>query len=291
MSRPAKTVRSILGETLGRLGLLVLIAGLTSAAMVRFAPGYGVDVRMLDPRLSQETRSSLHEPEESLVSFYGHYLWGLAHGDLGESVSFGAPISSLINARLGPTAKLVVLGLAGAWCGGLGAAILVTVSRSAWVGLLATCVSAVFLSLPSALLALLFLYVGGAASTVLALVLFPRVFRYAVPLLKEACQSPHVLAARARGVSEVHILTKHVLLVAAGPLIALAAVSVNLAFGASIPIEVISDEPGIGQLAWEAALSRDLPLLVNLTIFVTVLTVLSNSVADLVNCRLERGSQ
>ena len=35
--------------------------------------------------------------------------------------------------------------------------------------------------------------------------------------------------------------------------------------------------PGIGQLAWQAALSRDLPLLVNLTVLVTLVTLLANS--------------
>ena len=38
--------------------------------------------------------------------------------------------------------------------------------------------------------------------------------------------------------------------------------------------------PGIGQLAWQAALSRDLPLLVNLTVLVTLVTLLANSGAD-----------
>jgi len=35
--------------------------------------------------------------------------------------------------------------------------------------------------------------------------------------------------------------------------------------------------PGIGQLAWQAALARDLPLLVNVTVLVTLVTLLANS--------------
>jgi peptide/nickel transport system permease protein len=63
-------------------------------------------------------------------------------------------------------------------------------------------------------------------------------------------------------------------------MIALAGVSVSLALGAAIPVESLCGLPGIGQLAWQAALSRDLPLLVNLTILVTVVTLLANSGAD-----------
>ncbi len=56
-----------------------------------------------------------------------------------------------------------------------------------------------------------------------------------------------------------------------------------MAFGAAIPIEVIYSSPGIGQLAWLAALGRDLPLLVNLTVLVTVLTLMANTASDLAN--------
>ena len=67
----------------------------------------------------------------------------------------------------------------------------------------------------------------------------------------------------------------------AGPqLIALAGITISLALGASIPVESLCGLPGIGQLAWQAALSRDLPLLVNLTVLVTLVTLLANSGAD-----------
>ena len=63
-------------------------------------------------------------------------------------------------------------------------------------------------------------------------------------------------------------------------LVALAGVSVTLAFTASIPIEVICDSPGVGQLAWLAAMGRDLPLLVNITLIVTGITLAANSISD-----------
>jgi len=59
--------------------------------------------------------------------------------------------------------------------------------------------------------------------------------------------------------------------------LALAAVSVNLALSAAIPIEALCDVPGVGQLAWQAALGRDLVLLVNLTVVVALVTLITNS--------------
>ncbi len=115
----------------------------------------------------------------------------------------------------------------------------------------------------------------------IALVVFPHVYRYAKNLLMATYQSPHVLAAQAKGLSSSRILLAHVFAPAAPQLAALAGISVSLAFGASIPIEVISDAPGVGQLAWKAAMDRDLPLLVNITVLVALMTLVANSLADL----------
>jgi len=118
-------------------------------------------------------------------------------------------------------------------------------------------------------------------AAVVALVLFPRVFRYARGILAQVSGMPHVMAAQARGLRPARILLAHVLTPSAPTILALAGVSVSVAFGAAIPIEVVCDYPGIGQLAWKAALERDLPLLVDITLLVTIMAVVSNSVADM----------
>jgi peptide/nickel transport system permease protein len=84
-------------------------------------------------------------------------------------------------------------------------------------------------------------------------------------------------------------LLRHILPVAAPQLLALAGVSISIAFAAALPVEVVCDLPGIGQLAWKAALGRDLELLVNLTMIITVVTLLANSAADAASAGL-RGS-
>jgi ABC-type dipeptide/oligopeptide/nickel transport system permease component len=48
---------------------------------------------------------------------------------------------------------------------------------------------------------------------------------------------------------------------------------------------VLCDTPGVGQLAWKAALDRDLPLLVNITVLVTLMTLVVNACADLALAR------
>jgi peptide/nickel transport system permease protein len=116
-------------------------------------------------------------------------------------------------------------------------------------------------------------------------VLFPKVFRYLRNLLAHAYDHPCVLAARARGISSMRILLRHVLPLAAPPVTSLLGVSISMAFGAAIPIEALCDSPGLGQLAWLAALNRDLPLIMNLTLVVTLVTVAANSAADMLHER------
>jgi peptide/nickel transport system permease protein len=69
---------------------------------------------------------------------------------------------------------------------------------------------------------------------------------------------------------------------AAPQLLAVAGVSVSVALGAAIPVEALCGLAGVGQLAWQAALARDLPLLMNITILVTLVTLLAHSGADVI---------
>ena len=118
--------------------------------------------------------------------------------------------------------------------------------------------------------------------------MFPKIYRYSRNLLDHSYELPHVLTAHAKGAGRWRILFWHVVPTAWPQLVALLGVSVSIAIGVLLPIEVICDVPGIGQLAWQAAQSRDLPLLVNLTVLVTFLTVCATTLSDSANRRLVR---
>ena len=86
--------------------------------------------------------------------------------------------------------------------------------------------------------------------------------------------------ARSRGIAGLRLYRSHIAPGVLPALAALAGASVPLAFGAVIPIESLGDSPGLGQLAWRAALGRDMPLLVSLTLLLTMVAVLANLAAD-----------
>jgi ABC-type dipeptide/oligopeptide/nickel transport system permease component len=62
-------------------------------------------------------------------------------------------------------------------------------------------------------------------------------------------------------------------------------ISLVLAFGSAIPVEALCDVAGIGQLAWRAALGRDLPLLCGLAMAVTFMVALAHTGAELFDTR------
>jgi len=291
--RAAKLFRLLLWRLLSLI-CLGLGGALFSATLVRFAPGYGVEERELDPRWSAQSIEALRQKQllhEGLGSFYFHYVSALARGDFGESNSLKRPVRELLRQRLPVTGNSVVRGLGVAW---LAAGLLASLGLASRGGLYeasSTALSSLLLSLPSAVVAMLAVHLRTPVFCAISVVVFPRLYRYIRSLLGRSYDQPHVLAARARGLGSGAIFWRHVLPVAAPPLLALFGVSFAIAFGAAIPIEALCDSPGMGQLAWQAALSRDLPLIVNITLVVCLVMLAANSFADLAGRAFARSTQ
>ena len=261
----------------------VLLGGLLSATLVRFAPGFDVDENQLDPRLNSASVQALRQTrlhERNVVRFYYRSLIRAAHGDLGTSISLGQPVTTLLRERASLTLRLVSIGLLLSWSVALGLALSAAWWRNASYDALTTVVSGTVLCIPAAVLALLSVLWNVPGALAIGLIVFPRSYRYSRNLLAKAYSLPHIITARAKGLSELRVLFWHAVPVVGPQLLAVAGVSVSVAIGAAIPVEALCGLAGVGQLAWQAALARDLPLLMNLTVLVTLVTLLANSGAD-----------
>jgi len=273
---------STLSRQLGGLVLTALIGGLAGATLVRLAPGSGVDEREFDPRLSNASIEAVRNSraaDQNLPNFYWRYLGGLVHGELGESRSLRRPVTQLLRERGPITVRLATLGLAAGWTLGLSLAMAAALWRHVAFDLVSISLSSTFLCLPAAVVGLLILFCGAAPWWAIALTIFPKIFTYARNLLDSVYQAPHILLARAKGLPGVSILLRHAMPALAPEMFALAGVSVSLAFSAAIPLEAVCDLPGVGQLAWQAALGRDLPVLVTVTLLFTLVTRTANAAA------------
>ena len=279
----------MLGQRLARHGLTILatalVGGLLAATLVRLAPGFDTDEAQLDPHLNSASIRALREnraEQNNIVRFYFHSLQRAVKGDLGTSISLGQPVSALLRERAPLTVRLVGLGLLLSWAATLAVALSAAWLRVSAYDALSTMISGTLLCIPAAVLALLSVLWNVPGALAIALIVFPRDYRYARNLLAKAYSQPHIVTARAKGLGELRILFWHVVPVVAPQLLALGGVSMSLAIGAAIPVEALCGLAGVGQLAWQAALARDLPLLMNITIIVTLVTLLANSSADVI---------
>jgi peptide/nickel transport system permease protein len=267
-----------------RLLAIMLVASLAAALLIRYAPGFSSDPQELNAGLSPQSLRAIREArlaDANIPHFYLHYLVSLAHGDLGRSVSWNQPVRDLLQERLPVTLRNLGLALLLAWLLGLTLAIASTTLKSRLVATWNDSLSSVLISTPAAGLALVFVFLRLPTFAAGGLLLFPTIYRYSANLLGQGYDAPHVLMARAKGAGRWHLLAWHVAPACLPQWMALMGVSLSVGLGLVLPIEAISDVPGIGQLAWQAAQSRDLTLLVNLTLVMTFFTVTATTLSDL----------
>jgi peptide/nickel transport system permease protein len=97
----------------------------------------------------------------------------------------------------------------------------------------------------------------------------------------EELAQDYMRTARAKGMSERMILTRHLLRNAVLPIITILGLSLpNIVAGAVIA-EAIFNFPGMGLLFWQSALSHDFPVMLGATLIIGVATVLGNLAADI----------
>jgi len=277
-----------LGRTILMRLLLVAVtvaAGVVlSAMLVRYAPGFGADERTLDARLTGESLEAIRREtreERDITSYLVGAIQRMLNGDLGRSRALQRPVRQLLAERGRVTLQLVGNALALAWAVAVFAVLAIWLARSAVLTVACDVGSGMLLCLPAGAVALLLILADGPGYLALALVVFPKVYRYLTSLVRATGRKPHVLAAKAKGVPEVRLLLWHVVPAIRRELLALGGVSVGLAVSAAIPVEALCGIPGIGQLAWQSALARDVPVLLQVSLLVIGSTVLANSGADL----------
>jgi peptide/nickel transport system permease protein len=274
--------------------ITLVLAVICSVLLLRLSPGFDVDERELDPRLSRETVESIRREraeKRRLLPFSIEFIQGLLNGSLGTSESYDRPVMQLVAERAGATGRAVSTGLCVGWVAAVAAALAAFRDRTGVSTLGAASASGILISVPSALMAIVCLLAGLPPSAAIAAVVFPRVYPHAHELFRQQSAAPHVLMARARGVYGSRLFATHVLPGALGPMIGLASASVPLAFGAAIPIESLADSAGLGQLAWQAALARDMPLLVAITLLLAAVVVTASLLSDLALAALRARSR
>ncbi len=257
---------------LARTAAVILLVLVGTTALVRFAPGYFSDAREMDARYAAIARAELSAEaagSRTLGQILGAEIGELLRGSSGVSRQFDVPVWELVEPRLAVSGALLLRGIALAWALAVCASLLSSAGRNP--SLLWHVPAAILLAVPAAALATLCLLLNsGGPVLVMALLLAARDFKFLHRALRTAWLDPHILHARAQGIRTRDLLRAHLLPALAPQLSALASLSIVTALSALVPIEVIFNVPGLGELAWNAAINRDLPVLLAVTMIMAV---------------------
>ncbi len=256
----------------GRTLAIVLLVIVGSTVLVRFAPGYLSDAREMDSRYAGAARAEISAEaarSQSLPQMLRSEIGGWIRGNAGLSRQYGVPVFELIQPRLAVTGGLMLRSLVLGWLLAICAALVSSVGRNP--SLLWQTPATLLLAVPTAAMATICMLANnGGPVLVMALLLAARDFKFLHRTLRKAWLDTHVLQARAQGIETPRILIAHILPNVASQLSALASLSIVTALSALVPVEVIFNVPGLGQLAWNAAMNRDLPVLLSITMIMAL---------------------
>jgi len=306
--------RIVLRRILVLVPLVWLVATLTFV-VVQAAPGSYADT-IDNPRLSPETRELIRARyglDRPPLEQYLSWLGAVATGDLGTSFMYKQPVSAVLARALPPTLLLAGAALLFDLVFGLALAVAAARRPYGWVDRITTVLSLGLYGVPSfwlaGLLILVFslllgwfpashMYSVDAASlsplprladllrhlflpaVCLGLVGAAGTARYLRATLIDVRSSRFMLAARARGIPERRLLWVHALRPALLPVVTLLGLSLPILVSGSVVIETIFSWPGMGQVAYNAARARDIPLILGATLIGTAAVILGNLAAD-----------
>ncbi len=264
---------------LGRAFLLIAIVFVGTILLTRLAPGYLTDAAELDPLYAQQARLRLEQHAATPARIMLQLSSAWAHGDFGESRQYSLPVASLLAPRIGKSLALLTRGILTGWllafCGAL------PFSSSARSRSVTGVPFTLLLAVPvGAMSTLCLLFDSGGPVLVLSLLIAARDFKFLSHALEAAWRSPCLLQARSQGISPARIFRVHMLPSIIHDLRTLLTMSIVTALSAFVPVEVLFDVPGLGQAAWSAAINRDLPVLVAITMTMTLLILCAGMISD-----------
>jgi len=185
-------VLSALGRIFVRALIVVLIAGIAGATLVRFAPGFFSSEESLDHRLAPDTLAALKNERaagSNPLRFFVDYSSNLLQGQAGRSIVYGRPVSELIRRRAPVTLATVGWGLAMGWTLAVLAATISALSRWSPVSYAFTFAGSSLAALPAVVLATFCVLFGLPPASAVAALVFPRSTH--MPSRNSAPRRPH----------------------------------------------------------------------------------------------------
>jgi len=247
-------------------------------------------------------RLGLNDP---LLVQYVRYLGNALRGDFGISITHRRPALEVVLERWPSTLELALVGM-GLACGlGILLGMISAAAHGSWLDTAIFGVASLFQSVPAfwiGIMMILFFSVrlrllptsgrGGLEHLIMpAIVLswdfLPRIIVLTRSGILDVAQEHYVTVARAKGLTERMIMTRHIMKNGLGPTISFIGLSMRRVGGGAVITEQVFGWPGIGRLALEGAYRRDLAVVQTATFIGTITLILAMLLVDLVLAYLD----
>ncbi|WP_061934382.1 ABC transporter permease [Aureimonas sp. AU22] len=291
--------------------LLALLVGVSLLVFVVFdlLPGDPASV-MLGTSARPDTLAALRAElglDQPVILRWLGWLGAALTGDFGRSLTYGMPVSGLIGQRIAVTLPLAVLSLGLALALGLSAGFLAARRPGGWADRSATVFAQVGMAVPNFWIGLLLILVfsttfgwmpGGGfpgwtsgVGVALKSLLLPAV-ALALPqaavlcrvtrgALLETASEDFLRTARAKGLSDTAALLRHGAPNALPPILTIIGFQFAFLVAGAVLVENVFALPGLGQLAYQALVQRDLVTMQAVALLLAASVLLVNAFVDL----------
>jgi peptide/nickel transport system permease protein len=279
------------------LGVSVLVWG-----MVYLTPGDPVDTLSYGSAITPEQHEQLRRVlglDKPLYVQYFNFVFKAIRGDLGESIFTKRAVTAELLDQLPATVQLTLGGMLVALVIGFAFGIGSALKPNSWIDTLLMTVSFLGLSMPHFWLGLLLIFLfavklgwlpatghGGLNRLILPSIALGWSFaaivaRLVRQALLEVLRQEYVLTARAKGLRERVVISRHALKNMLIPVITIVGLQIGNMLGGAVVIENVFARQGLGRLAVQALLQKDFPMVQGIVLLSAVLYVGLNILVDL----------
>ncbi len=286
-----------------RLALLLVvlfIATIMLFLLLSMTPGDPADI-ILGKTASDEAKALLREElglNQPLLTRYINYMSGLIRGDFGKSYVTRQPITSEIMSRFPTTMKLAIMTTLGAAVLGIILGVLSAIKQYSLLDNICVFLSLLGSSIPSFWLGIMLMFIfslklhwlppSGSYGwqywvlpvLTITLVNTASIARMTRSSMLDVVRQDYIRTARAKGQTDLKIITKHELPNALIPIITVLGLQFAGSLGGAILCETVFSLPGVGLLMVNSVSSRDYPMILACSILTAVLFALITLIVD-----------
>jgi ABC-type dipeptide/oligopeptide/nickel transport system permease component len=288
-----------------RLLLLIpLFIGITfiTFAMLKALPGDPV-LSLVGERASPEAMERIRKEfggDRSFLSQYAGYLSLLLKGELGRSYYTQRDVAADIIEKFPNTMKLALSAMLIAVPVGIFLGLISTARRGRFMDKLASLISIGGISLPVFWFGLILIYIfaftlkwlppSGTGNIeflilpaiTLSLPAAASIARVARTTMIEIAQEPFINTAKAKGLSDIMVLLKHIMKNALIPLVTIIGLDFGSYLNGAVLTETIFGWDGMGRFTMEGIVKRDYPVVMGCLLVGTMAFVLINLIVDII---------